>query len=137
MTSHNSTCHQTEQRRSDIMTRPKTSIMSRLYPLWSFIGHNKYWIVTIAGVLIVGFIDENSLLQHVRNRMEIRELESQIEAYNERYEHDNARLKLLRRDPKAITKIARENYFMKADDEDIFVLSDDKKNLNKENETTE
>jgi cell division protein FtsB len=29
--------------------------------------------------------------------------------------------------PKAIKKIARERYFMKADDEDIFVLSDDEK----------
>ena len=27
--------------------------------------------------------------------------------------------------PSAITKIARERYFMKADDEDIFVLSDE------------
>lgn len=111
--------------------------MSRLYPLWSFLGHNKYWIVVIAGVLIVGFVDENSLLQHARNRMVVRELEAQIEDYSERYERDNARLKQLKRDPKAITKIARENYFMKADDEDIFVLSDDNKYLNKENETTE
>jgi cell division protein FtsB len=29
--------------------------------------------------------------------------------------------------PKAIEKIARERYFMKADDEDVFVLSDDVK----------
>lgn len=111
--------------------------MSRLYPLWNFIGHNKYWIVAIIGVLVVGFLDENSLLQHTRNRMLIRDLESQIEEYNERYETDNAKLKQLRRDPKAITKIARENYFMKADDEDIFVLSDDEKPQTENNETTE
>ena len=35
---------------------------------------------------------------------------------------------MLDSDPKAIEKIARERYFMKTDDEDIFVLSDD--NLN-------
>lgn len=108
----------------------------RLYPLWSFIEHNKYWIVTIAGVLIVGFLDENSMLQHVRNQMQIRDLNTQIEEFNERYERDNTRLKQLRRDPKAITKIARENYFMKADDEDIFVLSDDERPQNNNNETT-
>lgn len=111
--------------------------MSSLHLLWGFLGHNKYWIVAIVGVLIVGFVDENSLLQHVRNRVAIRELETQISEYNERYERDNTRLKQLRRNPKAITKIARENYFMKADDEDIFVLSDDEKNSNNENETTE
>ena len=44
-------------------------------------------------------------------------------------------------DPKAYQKIARENYFMKADDEDIFVLSTDLPNNNNEedleNETVE
>jgi len=111
--------------------------MRRLYPLWRFIGHNKYWIVIILGVLIVGFLDENSLLQHVRNRMLIRELNGQIEMYNERYERDEQQLKELKRNPKAITKIAREKYFMKADDEDIFVLSDDEKPQNSNNETAD
>ena len=31
----------------------------------------------------------------------------------------------MKTDPKAIERVAREDYFMKADDEDIFVLSDD------------
>jgi len=43
----------------------------------------------------------------------------------------------LRRDPKAIEKIARERYFMKTDDEDIYVLSDDEKPTQKQDETTE
>jgi len=111
--------------------------MSRLHPLWNFIGHNKYWIVVIAGVLIVGFVDENSLLQHIRNRMAIRDLNEQIDDFNARHESDDAKLKQLRRDPKAITKIARESYFMKADDEDIFVLSDDERPQDNDNETTE
>ena len=99
--------------------------MSRLSPLYGFIGHNKYWLVTVAGVLIVGFLGENSILQHVRNRMLVDDLKMQIEEYNAQYERDERQLKELRRDPKAITKVAREQYFMKADDEDIFVLSDD------------
>jgi cell division protein FtsB len=37
---------------------------------------------------------------------------------------------MLKRDPKAIEKIARERYFMKADGEDIFVLSDDNQSYN-------
>ena len=42
-------------------------------------------------------------------------------------------------DPKAMEKIARERYFMKADDEDIFVLSDDERSTNTfaTNETAE
>lgn len=40
----------------------------------------------------------------------------------------------MRVDPKAYQKIARENYFMKADDEDIFVLSTDMPNSTNNNE---
>lgn len=107
----------------------------RLYPIWNFIGHNKYWIVVILGVLIVGFLDENSLLKHIQNRMLVSDLKEQIDTYNSQYERDEQQIKELRRNPKAITKIAREKYFMKADDEDIFVLSDDQKTITENDET--
>ncbi|WP_418551583.1 FtsB family cell division protein [Prevotella sp.] len=107
----------------------------RLYPIWNFIGHNKYWIVVILGVLIVGFLDENSLLKHIQNRMLVSDLKEQIDTYNSQYERDEQQIKELRRNPKAITKIAREKYFMKADDEDIFVLSDDQKPITDNDET--
>ena len=35
----------------------------------------------------------------------------------------------LNHNPKAMERIARERYFMKEDDEDIFVLSDDNREL--------
>ena len=91
----------------------------------AFVSHNKYWIVVIIGVLIVGVVDENSFYRRMKNNMQITELREQINQFNERYEKDEAQLRELRRNPKAITKIARERYFMKAYDEDIFVLSDD------------
>ena len=100
--------------------------MSRLGKVWKFISHNKYWIVMFVGVLIVGFVDENSFLKRIDYEFQIRDLKSQIEAYNRRYESDSRQLHELNRNPKAIQKIARERYLMKADDEDIFVLSDDR-----------
>ena len=117
--------------------RLRTRVISRLYSFLNFIGRKKYLIVVILGVLLVGFVGDNSILKHVQNRMEIRAMQSEIDAYNSQYEKDEHTLKELQRNPKAITKIARERYFMKADDEDIFVLSDDKQQENKENETTE
>lgn len=99
--------------------------MKKLNFLWSFLGNNKYWIVIIIGVLIVAVFDENSFYQRVKYQMQIRELKAQIADYKVQYERDEAQLKDLKRNPKAITKIARERYFMKADDEDIFVLSED------------
>ena len=61
----------------------------------------KYSVVCIIGVLIVGFLDEKE------------------------FERDQAQIRELDKNPKAIEKIARERYFMKEDNEDIFILSDD------------
>ena len=103
----------------------KQKEVSRTNPFYSFLSHNKYWIVLIISGLIVGVLDENSFYQRVKYELQISELKEQISLYNSQYEEDEAQLKELRRNPKAITKIARERYFMKADDEDIFVLSDE------------
>jgi cell division protein FtsB len=61
----------------------------------------------------------------VKNYREISHLKAEIEAYDESYREDSIKLSNLFTDPEAIEKIARERYFMKADNEDIFVLSDD------------
>ena len=111
--------------------------MSRINPVWGFVSHNRYWIVLILGVAVVAVLDENSFWAQMRNDMQIDDLQEQIDRYNRQYERDEQRLNELHRNPKAITKIARENYMMKADDEDIFVLSDDEKNEQTENGTTE
>lgn len=104
--------------------------MKSLSLIWSFIKHNKYWIVVIIGVLIVAVLDENSFYQRVKYELEIRDLKEQISSYNKEYKRDEALLKELRQNPKAITKIARERYFMKADDEDIYVLDEDLEKTN-------
>ena len=85
----------------------------------------KYTLVCLLGVLVVGFLDENSVWNHFKNQRRISELEEEIDKYNAAYERDQAQIRLLNKDPKAMEKIARERYFMKADDEDIYVLSDD------------
>ena len=85
----------------------------------------KYAVVCIAGVLIVGFLDENSVWSHLKNMQRISELTEETQKYNADYQRDQAQIRELDKNPKAMEKIARERYFMKADDEDIFVLSDD------------
>ena len=85
----------------------------------------RYTVVCILGVLIVGYLDENSLWNHMKNRQRINELQEETAKYNAEFRRDQARIRELDRNPKAMEKIARERFFMKADDEDIFVLSDD------------
>ena len=116
--------------------------MKKIKELYLRIGHIrylKYIIVTILAVVFVGFVDENSVWQHLGNKYHINKLQEEIDQYTELHKRNQAEIDLLDKDPKAIRKIARERYFMKADDEDIFVLSDDNQEftINSANETVE
>lgn len=93
--------------------------------LWTILGRSKYLIVVVAGVLIVGFVDENSFVKRIKNNMRISELSGQISEYREQYARDEALLRELRHNPDAVVRIAREKYFMKMEDEDIFVFSEE------------
>ncbi len=115
------------------MKRIKTFLVriSRSKPL-------KYVVVAIVGIVIVGFADDNSVWNHYRNKRKIAELQDEIDRFRSQYDQDVARLKSLENDPKAVEKMARERYFMKTDDEDIFVLSDDAQQTQQQSyETTE
>ena len=101
-----------------------TSIKAFLLRVWHSMFF-KYTVVCIAGVLIVGFLDENSVWSHLKNRQKISELEEETARYNAIYQRDQAQIREMDKNPKTMERIARERYFMKADDEDIFVLSDD------------
>lgn len=106
----------------------KHTFMNRIKKLLIRINQSrvlKYAVVIVLGITLVGFVGDNSVWSHFRNKQKIAELQSEIKMHQERYEHDQAQLRQLDRDPKAIEKIARERYFMKTDNEDIFVLSDD------------
>ena len=99
-----------------------------LKKVWRFIVTStilKYTVVAVFAVVFIGFVDENSIWSHFRNKQTIQELEGEIDKYNAEHERNQNRIRALDKDPKAIEKIARERYFMKADDEDIFVLTDD------------
>ena len=111
-----------------ILQTKKNLSMSRLKTILSKIYHIralKYIVVVVIGIAVVGFVDENSIWHHFTNKQRISELQDEIDMYNAQYQNDQDQIRKLDSDPKAIKKIARERYFMKADDEDIFVLSDD------------
>ena len=97
------------------------SVLLRIYHVKAL----KYIVVAVIGVVMIGFVDENSVWHHMVNRQRISELEGEIDRYINLNNNNQAQINQLDNDPRAIKKIARERYFMKSDDEDIFVLSDD------------
>ena len=102
--------------------------MKKLKTFISRIGHIpalKYIVVTVIAIVFIGFVDENSIWRHMRNRQHISELQDEIKRLTDQHNYNQSQIRLLGDDTKAIEKIARERYFMKTDEEDIFVLSDD------------
>ena len=109
------------QANSEKSMKKVKSMLLRIYHVKAL----KYIVVALIGIILIGFVDENSVWHHIANKQRISELQDEIDRYTEQNKNDQAQIKVLDSDPKAIKKIARERYFMKADDEDIFVLSDD------------
>ena len=62
---------------------------SRLGVVWSFISHYKYLVVIVLGVIIVGFIDENSFMRRIQLELKISDLRSDINKYNKQYQDDS------------------------------------------------
>ena len=96
--------------------------MSKLLTIWNYIRRHKYMITVLIFIVVIGFLDENSLIQRVKHRSEISALNS--EKYRKQYEEDTEKLKELTTNPEALEKIAREKYLMKKPDEDIFVFEE-------------
>ena len=90
------------------------------------ISYMKYIVVLVLGVVVIGFVGSNSSVRaHLGYKQRISELQEEIESYESAYARDQERIHQLETNPKAMERIARERYFMKHADEDIFVLSDD------------
>ncbi len=108
---------------------------NHLNELLNFLSHYKYLITIVVGLLVVGVLDENSFRMRVKYELQINELKDQIRKYETLNRVDTRKLQELRRNPKSIEKIAREDYFMKANGEDIFVLrTDEAANQNNDND---
>ena len=99
--------------------------MDKLSSLWSFIGRHKYAITLAAFAIFVGFYYQNSLLRRANYMREESRLLDEIKKYRQEYEKNTERLNELLADSGAIERIAREKYFMKKPNEDIYVFEED------------
>ena len=98
--------------------------MSKLTTIWTYIRQHKYLITIVTFLVIIVFLDENSLIQRAKHQQEINELTNEIEKYRKQYEEDTEKLKELTNNPEAMEKIARDKYLMKKPNEDIFIFEE-------------
>jgi cell division protein FtsB len=96
--------------------------MGKLMTFWAMLKGHKYWTTIAVFVLWVGFLDENNLIVRVKHWHEIATLNSEIERYRTQFDNDTEQLQELTENPEALEKVAREKYFMKRPNEDVFIF---------------
>ena len=85
---------------------------------------NKYVIILLLFVIWMIFFDENSFINHWELDKEIDNLEKSNEYYRDQIEQDKKVIDNLN-DPDSLEKYAREEYKMKKENEEIFLIEYD------------
>lgn len=99
--------------------------MGRLITIWNYIRRYKYLAAIFIFLLIIGILDENSLYTRYQRRLENAYLQREINKYQQQYDAETAQLEALKNDPSAVERMARERYFMKRANEDVYVVITD------------
>jgi len=83
---------------------------------------NKYWLVTILFFGITFLIGDSNLYYRYKYDEKIQYLENEINRYKKEIEQNKQKIKELQTDKAGLEEFAREEYFMKKEDEDIFIV---------------
>lgn len=85
----------------------------------------KYLVAFVIFAIAITFFGESSLINRLEQQKEIDKLSNEIEEQQKKYDQDKEKLNSLKNDPEALKREARERYYMKAENEDIFVIEDE------------
>ena len=85
---------------------------------------NKYVIIFSIFVVWMAFFDENSLINHFEFNKEINKLNSEKEYYKTQIKQDKELINKLK-NKEELEKFAREEYNMKKENEEIFLIEYD------------
>lgn len=87
---------------------------------------NKYVICTLIFILFFIIIDNNGFMTYYRLRNQNAILNQQKTELEKEILTDSINYKKMTKDLEEIERFGRENYFMKRDNEDIFIVKRDK-----------
>lgn len=89
---------------------------------WHWLGRHKYAVAVACFLVIVLFLDGNNVFVRMKNRRELRRLNGQIERYATLRDSLEAELESLDADGASLERIAREQYGMHGEDEEVFII---------------
>lgn len=88
-----------------------------------FTRYTKVQLLVILIVIVFSFlISESNIFARIGYDAQIMQLNSQIESYRKKIATDKQELNELKSDKDYIEKFAREKYYMKRPNEDIFII---------------
>ena len=86
---------------------------------------NKYTISLVVFAIIIIFIDDSSLIDRYKAYREKQKLKKEKAKYEENIKKDQEFLDAIQSDTEALEKFAREEYKMKGENEDVYIIKED------------
>ncbi|MBS0011184.1 MAG: septum formation initiator family protein [Bacteroidales bacterium] len=86
---------------------------------------NRYFLTLLVFIVWIFLFDNNNLIDRFHYMKNLRQLEKDKEYYQERIEEDRRKLNELKTNNDNLEKFAREQYFMKRENEDIYIIVDE------------
>ena len=99
---------------------------------WVSFVTNIYVLILSAFLVWMFFFDTNSFFIHQELNDDIKKLENNKKVYQEEIKNDKVFIEKMK-DSNEIEKFAREKYYLKKDDEDIFIIEHEDSIKNKNN----
>ena len=92
---------------------------------------NRYMLTVVVFIIWISFFDNNNLIGRYRDMASLKQLKRDREYYSNRIYEDTRKLNELKTSNDNLEKFAREEYFMKRANEDIFVIVTEKEEKQK------
>ena len=83
---------------------------------------NAYWLVTIVFFALTFVMGDSSLYKRYTYDEKIHSLEKEIKHYQKEIEINSKKLNDLHTDKEGLERFAREEYFMKKPNEDVYII---------------
>lgn len=97
-------------------------MINKIWKKLSQLLKNKYLLSLALFSVWIIFFDGNNLIVRSGMIRDVRQLKYDCEYYKERVVTDSIKLDELKSSPEMLEKYAREQYLMKKDNEDIFII---------------
>ena len=88
---------------------------------------NKYLIAALVFLVWLFVFDRNSLIDRIKYTQSLKEMEAEKQYYQESIEENSQRLEELKTNRENLEKFAREQYFMRRENEDVYVIIEKEK----------